>query len=222
MGLNKSTGNMYSWLDATWNAVKGKCPHECVYCYMNQERLNPLRLDKSEFKTDLNEGQFIFVGSSTDMFAQSVPEEWIREVLAYCSNFDRAFLFQSKNPKRIYELEQQNLFPKDHIIATTLETNRDMSAISKAPSADERAHWMGQIAGLGIETTVTIEPVMQFDLITFVDMLQYCSPSFISIGSDSKHHNLPEPSREDILILINQLQGITRVEKKSNLARILK
>jgi len=80
--LNKSKGNMYSWLDATWNPVRGKCSHACVYCWANQPRLLPLRLEKKELLTDLNAGQFIFVCSSTDLFADNVPEEWIMQVLA--------------------------------------------------------------------------------------------------------------------------------------------
>jgi len=80
MALNKSKGNMYEFVTHTWNAIKGECPHDCSYCYMKRwGKLNPIRLDTREFKTDLGEGNFIFVGSSCDMFADSIPYEWIEE-----------------------------------------------------------------------------------------------------------------------------------------------
>lgn len=34
--MNKQRGNMYSWVSHTWNPVKGKCPHDCNYCYMKR------------------------------------------------------------------------------------------------------------------------------------------------------------------------------------------
>jgi protein gp37 len=187
---------------------------------MHQDRLKPLRLDEKEFKTDLNQGKFIFVGSSTDMFAASVPDEWIFKVLGFCGTFRKPrFLFQSKNPERIYNCAWA--LPKNSIIATTLETNRDMPEISKAPSPTERVHWMNQIRNLDIETTVTIEPIMRFDLNPFVSMVNGCRPSWVSVGADSKGHKLPEPSASEVLALIHELEQFTKVERKKNLKRIL-
>ena len=81
MGLNKSKGNMYEFVDATWNVIKGECPHACEYCYVKRwGRQNPIRFDESELKTDLGEGNFIFVGSSCDMFADTIPEQWIEDI----------------------------------------------------------------------------------------------------------------------------------------------
>ena len=51
----------------------------------------------------LGEGNFIFVGSSTDEWAANVPSEWIVQVLDYCDGFDNSYLFQSKNPARFLE-----------------------------------------------------------------------------------------------------------------------
>jgi molybdopterin converting factor small subunit len=36
--------------------------------------------DEKELKTDLGKGNFIFVGSSCDMWAQNIPEEWIEKL----------------------------------------------------------------------------------------------------------------------------------------------
>ena len=65
MGLNKSKGQMYEWINFTWNTIKGACPHDCKYCFMKQwGQLNPVRFDEKELNTDLGSGNFIFVGSS--------------------------------------------------------------------------------------------------------------------------------------------------------------
>ena len=41
----------------------------------------PVRLDEKELKTDLGENNYIFIGSSVDMFAPNIPDEWIIEVI---------------------------------------------------------------------------------------------------------------------------------------------
>jgi len=38
---------------------------------------NQLDLMKKELKTDLGNGNFIFVGSSCDLFANDIPKKWI-------------------------------------------------------------------------------------------------------------------------------------------------
>ncbi|KKL05192.1 hypothetical protein LCGC14_2608530, partial [marine sediment metagenome] len=82
--LRQSTGNMYSsYITHTWNPLKGKCEFDCHYCYMKSIVKNPkpIRLVESELKTNLGKNNFIFVGSSTDMFHPDVPTEWTEEVL---------------------------------------------------------------------------------------------------------------------------------------------
>ena len=86
MGLNLSKGDMYKFVNYTWNPIKGKCLHDCSYCYMKQinPNANPPRLAEYELNTDLGCGRSIFIGSSTDMFAEDIPSEWIARVLDYC------------------------------------------------------------------------------------------------------------------------------------------
>lgn len=79
MALNKSTGNMYAFVSHTYNPLKGECEHSCPYCFMKRNRsLSPLRLEQKELKVNLGEGNFIFVGSSTDEWAANVPSECVR------------------------------------------------------------------------------------------------------------------------------------------------
>ena len=77
MGLNRSQGNMYKFITHTWNPVKGACSHNCSYCYMKRMSIqNPVRFDEKELKTLIN-GNFVFIGSSCDLFANDIPGEWI-------------------------------------------------------------------------------------------------------------------------------------------------
>lgn len=82
--LRESKGQMYTWISYTWNPIKGECPHNCSYCFMKRwGKQKPVHFDEKELKTDLGSGNFIFVGSSCDMFADDIPIEWIQKTLDY-------------------------------------------------------------------------------------------------------------------------------------------
>ena len=219
--LNKQKGNMYGFVTHTWNAIKGKCPHDCSYCYMKSFKQNPVRLDKTEFKTDLGEGNIIFVGSSCDMFAKDIPQDWIFEVLAHCVKYPKnKYLFQSKDTSRIYQL--RNYIPHNSIIGTTIETNITYPDIMKnSPSVQDRAFFMNKLFGIrGFKTMVTIEPIMTFDLNELVQLIRISFPSWVNVGADSKGHKLPEPTQSKILRLIIDLEEFTEVKMKKNLKRL--
>ena len=85
--LNKSKGQMYPWVDATWNPIKGRCSHQCSYCYYQanpryKDLIAPLRLDKRALKDNLGEGKTIFVGSSTDMWVFDIALWEVEDVYA--------------------------------------------------------------------------------------------------------------------------------------------
>lgn len=216
--IRESKGNMYPWVTHTWNAIKGKCSHDCEYCYMKVFPQKHIRLDEKELKADLGEGNFIFVGSSTDMWADDVPEDWIRSILAYCLRFKNRYLFQTKNPGRMYKLRAY--IPKDSVLCATMETNKHHKQMGKAPDISIRASMMFYLHREGFETTITIEPIMDFDLDKLVHLIGLCEPSWVSIGADSKGHKLPEPDKAKIDSLINALEKFTKVKIKDNLKRL--
>ena len=224
MGLNKQKGNMYPWVTHTWNPIKGRCPHDCSYCYMKRFPQPELHFDRKELKTNLGSDNTIFVGSSCDMWAEEIPGEWIQEIIEYIFDeyWDNAYLFQSKNPKRFFDFIDS--FHDETTIGTTLETNRDTSNISKAPKPQARVPWMWELTDRKyqeFERMVSIEPIMDFDLVEFSMMIRNIHPDFVSIGADSKGHNLPEPSKENTLKLIDELKQFTEVKIKNNLGRII-
>lgn len=220
MPLNFLTprSNMYDFANATWNPIRGLCPHQCIYCYYQnnprfKNRIGPLRLEEKELKTNLGEGRFIFVGSSTDMFAEVVPNYWICQVLAICDRFENTYLFQTKNPKRFWDL----IFPRHSIFGTTLESNFNHQ-LSKAPVALIRQSWMRYLP----RTMISIEPIMEFEQDILVPWISEIKPEFVSIGADSKGHNLPEPTPEKVNALIEEISKFTEVKIKANLARLMK
>jgi DNA repair photolyase len=222
MGLNKSKGNMYDFVTHTWNTVKGACSHDCSYCYMKRwGKLNPARFDEKELKTDLGEGNFIFVGSSCDMFAIDIPNIWIGETLHHCDQYKNQYLFQTKNPGNLLRNYERYYFPKGSVVCTTIESDSYYPEIMRnSPEPMDRSIAMQELSTF-MKTYVTIEPVMDFNLEHMVKMIKRCNPTQVNIGADSGNHKLPEPSKEKILALIEALQEFTTIARKTNLARLL-
>ena len=228
--INKAINNMYLFIDGTWNPIKGLCPFLCMYCYMlgiyKRFKLNTtMRLDQKELQTELGSDKFIFIGSSTDMWSYPVESSWIAQVLDRCFQYpDNKYLFQSKSPKRFLEFLKHPLMglKEQLVFATTIETNRDISAFSKADSIEERVAVMIELSKLGYLVMVTIEPVMQFDFAELVAMLRQIAPFQVNIGfNSSKTVKLPEPSRNEIIALVQELRTFTNVHLKSNSDRVL-
>ncbi|HUU86923.1 MAG TPA: hypothetical protein VMX17_04130 [Candidatus Glassbacteria bacterium] len=216
MKLNKSKGNMYDFVTHTGNVVKGLCPHGCSYCYMKRwGKQNPIRFDEEELKIDMGSGNFVFVGSSCDMFAHNIPKQWILDIFEHCAKFDNKYLFQSKNPERFLNFKIQSR----SIYATTIETNRFYPQMGMTPSPFTRALSMFLLSKQ-TKTYVTIEPVMDFDLKEMVELTKRCNPEQVNIGADSGNNNLPEPPKDKLLALIDELQKFTVINNKSNLKRI--
>lgn len=178
-----------------------------------------LRLFSDLYKLP-NKAKTIFVCAQNDLFAKEVPLEFILRVLQQCNAvIQHRYFFQTKNPRRYVEF----LFyiPKGSILCTTIETNRWYPEIMRnAPHPELRALAMNRIDTF--EKQVTIEPIMDFDLDEMVSMIKWSGALKVNIGADSKHNHLPEPSKEKVLALIEELQKFTVIERKANLARLLK
>jgi hypothetical protein len=174
-----------------------------------------LRFDAKETTTDLGVKNFIFVGSSTDMWAEVAPAMWMEDVIRLCHQFHNRYLFQSKNPERFGAGWD---FPPLTMLGTTKETNRDYAFQSKAPST-----WSRKV-GLQMRKLpkmVSLEPIMDFDLAVLPRWIEDIAPEFVSIGADSKGTGLPEPSADKLRRLITELEKITIVKIKANLSRLL-
>lgn len=229
MPLNKSKGNMYSWVTHTHAHLGGECPHKCSYCYVNNPRFGrpkkfqgPIRLLEDEFKVKYGYGRTIFMENCNDLFAEDVPDSWIKRVIDHAREWPgNIYVWQTKNPLRY--LSVGRLIPLNSILGCTIETNRDIpKKTSKAPQPRSRVIPMVHAGAHGNRIFITIEPVMDFDVDILADWIARIRPEFVNIGADSKRHDLPEPSREKVIALIECLQkyGID-IREKHNLERII-
>ena len=215
--LNKSKGNMYLWVSHTWNVIKGKCPHDCSYCYMKRYPQAELHFDEKELKTNLGSGNTIFVGSSCDMWADKVMSHVVKRILEYCASYRNSYVFQSKNPQRFCEFVPH--FPFNTMLGTTIETNRLYGREGGQPIGER----VRAFQYLKLPRFVSIEPIMDFDLDVMVGWTREINPEFISIGANSRPEiKLPEPSGDKVRTLIEGLKEFTEVKIKDNLKRLFK
>lgn len=223
MGLNKQKENMYDFVTRTFNIIKGRCGHDCSYCYMKRMTQKELRFDVKETGTNLGEGNHIFVGSSTDVFAPDVPKEWIIDTIRHLQKYpDNTYLLQSKNPLRM--LHYIEYLPDDTIFCTTIESNRDYPEIYRnSPNIHTRFAAMTMFKRMEARIMFTIEPILDFDPVELSSKIIPLRPVMVAIGADSGGNRLPEPSKEKILELIYYLEkNNINVVKKKNLGRLLK
>lgn len=230
MPLNKQKpeSDMYNWISHTFTPIRGRCPYKCSYCYAQHFSQKALHLDPKDLKLDLykdstpDKRNAIFVCSTIDMFHPDIPCEWIEEVLRYCNEFpDNKYLLQTKDPAR-YWLFTHLINKEKYALCTTIETNRDTSDISSAPPTCRRAVQMTVLSNKGYNTTITIEPVLDFDLDVMIKWMKEINPLWISIGADSKGHGLDEPTWDKVEELITELNKFTKVVIKNNLGRLKK
>lgn len=222
-------GNMFSGVE-TWNPLACRCSHECTYCSTNSLRKRykackikyegEPRLVGHEFK-NLGKGKRIFVCSQNDLFAANVPDELIISIIEHTLKYpDNIYMFQTKNPARLVDFIEY--YPLQSMLGTTIETNREelIEEYSDAPSVNERVTAMSWLFG-AFERYVVIEPVMDFDLDILELMVWKCRPKLVYIGADSKKSNLPEPSADKIIRLMEGIKARTELEIKPNLKRLL-
>lgn len=226
MTLTESKGNMYPGYK-TWNPLGGACMHECSYCSTKTLKRYPVIADKYSGDPRLYSDLFklpkrpaiIFVAAQNDLFANNISHQFVQRVLKEChKNTQHQYFFQTKNPNRYLSFLPD--IPKGSILCTTIETNRWYPEImGNSPHPELRVLNMNRIDAF--EKHVTIEPIMDFDLDDMVSMIKYAGPWKVNIGADSKGHHLPEPSREKILALIDELKKFTIIDQKRNLKRLL-
>ena len=221
--------NMYEFVSKDrFNPLGGQCSHDCHYCFMKQMKRFPHikekysgepRLYEKEFEKKFKPNETVFVVDCADLFANNVPAYMIIKTLNYCQKFpETTFLFQSKNPARMGSY--LNILPKNSILCTTIETVQNNEFMGNTPSISNRINAIRELSNY-FKTQITVEPIMNFDLDVFVQLLRYSKAGQINLGCDSKKNHLPEPSKEKILSLIQECEKFTKVHQKENLKRLL-
>ncbi|MCS7125289.1 MAG: phage Gp37/Gp68 family protein [Aigarchaeota archaeon] len=204
----------------SWNPVTG-CLHMCVYCWARKyvERLSKIGVEpyaSRGFKPTLvverlrkkfSKKSFIFVSIMGDLFGEWVPETWIEKVF----NCIRAqptvyFFLLTKNPSRYLELGR---LPENTVASATIESNRCYPDISKAPVQSIRIEAMKNLKHR--YKALVLEPILDFDIDEFIEVVREISPVFVYIGYDNYRFNLPEPPLEKTLRFIEKISEFTEV-----------
>jgi len=223
LGRKKKKSRMYEAngkRTPTWNPFVG-CLHECSYCYSPAiyKRFNKCEkceefvphFHKERLKQKFKAGEVWFVCSMGDFaFAPKNVKKQIIDTIA--SNPETTFYLQSKNPMLAFYDNDTIIYPDNLVLGTTIETNK-VTFVSKAPYPIFRKD--GMLAIEHWRMYVTIEPIMGFDRIPLVALIEEIEPEFVYIGYDNHNNRLTEPSMEDTLKLIEQLEKITEVRQKS-------
>ena len=218
--------NMYAEAE-TWNPFKG-CNFDCTYCKPSFQR-QAMRQGRTKSKKPggcqdcyryiphahenrlrtIPGTEIVFVCGNADI--SFCPPDFTRKIIeAVKSHLPRArkkktFFFQSKKPSYFRQFLKE--FPPEVILLTTLETNRDQGyrQISEAPLPSVRYRQFKSLAYP--RKVVTIEPVMDFDLTTFVQWIVDLHPEYVFLGFNSKPESveLPEPSAEKVQKFMEKL-----------------
>ncbi len=218
---------MFNIVTATWNPISG-CLYNCNYCWARNLAVTKLknskrysngfkpRLNESEFRVKFGKGDLIFVADMGDMFADFIPTQWIKQVLDHIRQFPEAdFLFMTKNPNRYLELLP--CFPQNAILGATIETTDDeiiqIDKVSNAPLPSQRYEAMKALDWK--RKMVSIEPIVDFNLNTFVKWMKEINPFIVYIGYDNYFHKLREPPLKKTVELIEKLAETSLVIKKT-------
>lgn len=233
MSMNKSKGNMYDWVTHTHSHLRGKCYHNCGYCYVQSmsEKYSHVKdnysntnvtIKEKELNVNYGKNKIIFIEHMNDLFAKNVPDELIEKILNHCNKYPESkYVLQTKNPLRY--LDFVDLIPDGTICGTTIESNIKHSVMGNTPEPIDRVLGIRKIKDKGFDTFITIEPILDFNLIELYCMIYIANPSFVNIGADSKGHGLNEPDYEKIMDLYDLIveHGI-EVRKKNKPRKIKK
>lgn len=215
---------MFPEVTRTWNPIVG-CEHGCSYCYARHLAHTRLRHLANDFAPTLvarclqqrfNRG-FIFVSSMGDMWGDWVPDDWILSVLEIVRESPKAtFLFLTKNPARYAEFWAH--IPSNVVLGATIEGNA--STNGQAPAVTQRLVEMARLRGMapGRHLMISIEPIMEFNLDSFVEQIRVIEPAFVYVGYDNHpnlHAHLYEPPLAKTQELIRHLSAFTVVRVKT-------
>jgi protein gp37 len=179
----------------------------------------PLYLDDVEATRDLGRLEKVFVCSGCDLFHPNIPDLWIEYIGQQAFDFGlNTYVLHTKNPERAVQFFSD--FPIGTVLCATIETDSDMSAISKAPPPAQRFEGLRKWPA---EKMITVEPILDFESPEeFAKKIISCNPVQVNVGADSGNNHLPEPSPEKIAALIEALRPYTKIHLKKNLKRLYK
>jgi len=222
---------MYSGVK-TWNPYVG-CRFNCIYCVPSFQRQAKRRrrwCEKCyEYKPHFHPERLSRLPNTKVIFACAYGDiafanlDWVDEIIKVIENHpEKTFYLQTKDPEAFRNFNDIYGLPDNLLLGVTLETNEDIfmtpsrfrhyHQISLAPSPRKRLNCIMEIRNL--IDYITIEPILDFSW-SFLEDLRTVNPRFIYVGYDNHNCQLPEPTQNKTMKLIEELRKFTEVRLKT-------
>ncbi len=206
------TDRMFEFINKpTWNPIR-YCSHQCSYCWAKkygQDTTPKMHWDVLyNTEKEHNEQDFIFACDMGDLFCNNMPSWIIEYIMEAASCTLSKYLFLTKNPKRYLEECGTILEGSNYYLGATIESNRDYPEISNAPLQSARLRAMPDLIDFYPENPrfISIEPILDFDLLPFFNAIKEIQPWAVAVGYDNHNYKLPEPTLAKALKLIEALE----------------
>lgn len=137
-----ATVSTIEWTDYTWNPVTGcsKISQGCKHCYAERLALRfwgdraftdvQTHLDRLDQPKRWKKGRTVFVNSMSDLFHESVPLEFIRQVFEVMEDCPQhSFQVLTKRADRLAELANELPWPNNVWMGVSVEDERTIGRI---------------------------------------------------------------------------------------------
>jgi protein gp37 len=180
------------WTESTWNPVRGctKVSAGCKFCYAQTfaerwrgipdhpyEQGFDLRLvpEKLEDPLRWRRPQMIFVNSMSDLFHESIPLEYIRQVFDVMAEADHhTFQVLTKRADRLRKLAPKLPWPANIWQGVSVESDRFLHRIEQLQGVNAKVRFL------------SIEP-----LLGPIEDLPLAGISWVIVGGESGHRHRP-------------------------------
>ncbi len=210
----------------TWNPFVG-CLFDCVYCEKSFKRMLKRVAGRigcpscGDYSPHYHEARLNRIPSAPNVFVAGTGDisfcswEFMNRIFKAIEDHNprkrKTYFFQTKNPvwfNLFLDWFQEN---QDKVVLiTTLETNREIKHISKAPCPASR--FMTFLELDYPRKVVTIEPVLDFDINEFSYWISMLHDSgqleYVWFGFDSKNCGLSEPSTRKAQAFVDGLKAL--------------
>jgi DNA repair photolyase len=224
---------LYQYPSEEGNYLVVTCPNRCDYC-LNQTK-GFIRNLKKTYTYEMNEAlrldvlhhplwrnETILLPITTDIFADEVPSEYIRQIIQDLNKLHKSntIIYLTKNPSRY--LQFLHLFDKQNsILGCSIATDIPEMEDTKADNVVVRSETMMKLRTVYRNILLSVEPLHKHTT-AFPQIIRKIDPRWIVIGLNTGKKKVPEPSTQDLRGFIETLLKYDRFEVilKENISRL--